>query len=113
MNIPQRIPQIGEIIVVPLTHPNGVYIRIAGESKIPILAKVRSKFGDMVNVINFFGYIYNVPISHTEPINHILPTNYYVDMINNAQTIMQSLGYTSQDNSEFYNTIPGITYTFF
>lgn len=113
MNMSQRIPQIGEIIVVPLAHPNGVYIRKSDNTKIPILAKVRSKFGDMVNVINYFGYIYNVPISHTEPINQSLPTNFYVDMINNAQTIIHSLGYTVQDNSDFYNTIPGITYTFF
>lgn len=109
----QRTPQIGEIVVVPLVHPNGVYIRIDGDTKIPILAKVRSKFGDMVNVINFFGYVYNVPISHTEPINSLLQTNYYVDMVNNAQMVMQGLGYASQNNSEFYDTSPGVSYTFF
>lgn len=108
-----RTPNVGEIVVVPLAHPNGAYIRLDGDIKVPVLAKVRSKFGEMVNIINFFGYIYNVPISHVELINPVLDTQYYVNIINNAQTIMQRFGYQTLNNSEFYSTSPGLSYTFF
>lgn len=108
-----RTPNIGEIVVVPLAHPNGAYIRLQGHEKIPVLAKVRSKFGELINVINFFGYIYNVPISHAELINPTLNTQYYVNIINNAHNVMQRFGYRILDNSEFYNIGAGPTYSFF
>lgn len=108
-----RTPHVGEIVVVPLAHPNGAYIRLDGDVKVPVLAKVRSKFGEMINVINFFGYIYNVPLSHTELINPTLNTQYYVNIINNAYNVMRRFGYPTLDNSDFYNIVPGSTYSFF
>ena len=56
-----RAPEVDEIIIVPLANPSGAYIRIDENEKIPVLAKVRSVFSNTVNVINAFGYIYNVP----------------------------------------------------
>ena len=103
MNYKPR-PTVGEILVVPLSHPSGAYIRIDGNVKVPIIAKVRSVFSDTVNVINYFGYIYNVPISHTEPVNLSVSTKFYTDMVDSASLIMRELGYKSLDNSEFYNT---------
>ncbi|VBB18644.1 hypothetical protein YASMINEVIRUS_1146 [Yasminevirus sp. GU-2018] len=114
MNFFQKAPEIGEVVVVPLVHPNGAYIRLDNGAKVPVLAKVRAKFGESVNVINFFGYVYNVPISHTEKINSALNTQFYVEMIQNCQNVMHSLGYSAKDNTEFYATIPGAnTYSFF
>ena len=56
-----RPPEVDEIIIIPLANPSGAYIRIDENEKIPVLAKVRSVFSNTVNVINAFGYIYNVP----------------------------------------------------
>ena len=103
-----NVPTVGEIVVVPLVHPNGAYIRLDNDVKVPVLAKVRSTFGSTANVINFFGYIYNVPFSHTERINYGLQTKFYTDVITNAQRVMESFGYRSLDNSEFYKTAPNI-----
>jgi hypothetical protein len=107
-NYGNRRPTIGEILIVPLTHPNGAYIRMENDTRIPILAKVRSIFSDTVNVINIFGYIYNVPISNTQPVNLTYDSQYYVDLVNYASQIMHSLGYKILDNSEFY-AIPSQT----
>jgi hypothetical protein len=101
-------PKVGEIVVVPLVHPNGAYIRTNDNLKIPVLAKVRSTYAEMANVINFFGYIYNVPFSHIEKVNYDVDTKFYVDMINNAQSVMQNFGYKILDNSSFYETGPNI-----
>lgn len=64
MNYNPNAPTIGEIVVVPLVHPNGAYVRSQDSKhdglKIPVLAKVRSTFSETANVINFFGYTYNV-----------------------------------------------------
>jgi hypothetical protein len=106
-------PVVGEIIVVPLAHPGGVYIRRTDNSKIPILAKVRSIFSDTVNVINFFGYVYNVPIIHTQKIDFSANTQFYIELIEDASRIMASLGYQAKDNSEFYNISQNpVSYTF-
>lgn len=104
MSYNPRPPLSGEIIVVPLAHPNGAYIRLDNNQKIPVLAKVRSGFSETMNVINFFGYIYNVPLAHIERINYNIDTKFYTDMIDNAQKVMNSFGYPSLDNSNFYDT---------
>ncbi len=112
MNYKTR-PTVGEILVVPLAHPSGAYIRVNGNIKVPIIAKVRSVFSDTVNVINYFGYIYNVPIPHTEPINFSVGTKFYTDMVDIASKIMSEMGYKSFDNSDFYNTAHApVTYSF-
>lgn len=103
------LPEVDEIIIVPLANPSGAYIRIDDNEKIPILAKVRSVFSNTINVINIFGYIYNVPISHTELFNFELSDKYYMDMINNARNILQKIGYPILDNQEFYKTQPKYT----
>jgi hypothetical protein len=100
-------PMQGEIVVVPLGHPNGAYIRLEDNQRIPVLARVRAGFSETVNVINFFGYVYNVPVSHIERINHNIDTNFYVHMIENAQRVLNSFGYQSLDNTGFYDTSYG------
>jgi len=108
-----KIPQIGEIVIVPLAQPNGIYIRLDNRIKVPILAKVRAKYAEMVNVINVFGYTYNVPISHTKPLTQSDNMDYYINMVNVANEIMKQHGYKIHDNTDFYNTIPGTSYPFF
>lgn len=110
MNI--REPRINEIIVVPLAHPNGAYIKLNNGSRVPVLAKVRTKFGETVNVINYFGYIYNVPFSNTEPVDNYRQTQFYVNMVEQAGQVLNHLGYEMLDNSEFHATIMPSTYTF-
>lgn len=100
-------PLPGEIVVVPLAHPNGAYIRREDNTKIPVLAKVRSGFSETVNVVNFFGYTYNVPLAHIERINYDLDTSFYTQMIDRAQKVMDSFGYPILDNSGFYDTSYG------
>jgi hypothetical protein len=99
-----RQPEIDEILIVPLANPSGAYIRIDDREKIPVLAKVRSVFSNTVNVINVFGYIYNVPITHTELFNFDLSEKYYSDMITYARNILNKTGYHPLDNQEFFKT---------
>jgi hypothetical protein len=96
-----RLPIIGDIIVVPLAQPTGLYILVGG-SKVPVLAKVRSIFADTVNVVNYFGHIYNVPLKHIQFVDKSLRTQYYVNMVNNAHNILNRLGIRAKDNKEFY-----------
>lgn len=99
-----RKPEIDEIIIVPLANPSGAYIRMDGNDKIPILGKVRSVFSSTVNIVNIFGYIYNVPISHTELFNFELSDKYYSDMVTNAWNILNQIGYPIQNNDEFFRS---------
>lgn len=92
----------GEYVVVPLVHPSGAYIRLDGNIKIPILARVLGNFGQSISVINFFGYKYNMPSKHAEKVDSSNPDSFYVNMINRAEGIMRKLNYTILDNSEFY-----------
>lgn len=96
-----RLPIIGDIIVVPLSRPTGLYILVGG-SKVPVLAKVRSMFADTINVVNYFGHIYNVPLKHIQFVDKSLRTQYYVNMVNNAHNILNRLGIRAKDNKEFY-----------
>lgn len=108
-----RRPGVDEIIVVPLASPNGVYVRLNDGSKVPVLAKIRYVFADTANVINFFGYIYNVPLGHTEPVNPNIQEQFYVDMVQRAGEILHYLGLEMLDNTEFYSTTQyTTTYTF-
>lgn len=99
-----RTPEVDEIIIIPLANPSGAYIRIDENEKIPILGKVRSVFSNTVNVINIFGYIYNVPISHTELFNFELSDIYYDDMITYARNILNKIGYPMLANDDFFRT---------
>lgn len=103
MNYNTRRPKINEIVIVPLSHPNGAYIRLDGGERVPVLAKVRTIFSEQANVINYFGYSYNVPISHIQFISNTASA-LYVDMIERAKQLMDQLGYKILDNSEFYDT---------
>jgi len=103
--IPTRRPIVGEIVIAPLVHPNGIYIRDSANARIPVLAKVRLVFADTANVINFFGYTYNVPNKHVQPCNPIMSNMFYVNIISNASAIMARLGYQAQNNAEFYTTL--------
>lgn len=94
----------GDYVVVPLVHPSGAYIRLDGNIKIPVLAKVLGVFGQSISVINFFGYKYNMPIQHVEKINTSNPDSFYVNMINRAEGIMRKLNYAILNNSEFYES---------
>jgi hypothetical protein len=96
--------RVNDIVVVPLAGPNGSYIRLNDGSRVPVLAKVRSLFSETANVINYFGYIYNVPISHVETIMTNVKTHFYVNMVEQAGQILNHLGYDMLDNSEFYAT---------
>jgi len=107
-----RPPYVGEIVIVPLVHPNGVYIRLADNSKINVLGRIRSVFGESANVINIFGYIYNVPFVHIELLNPALDNSYYQNMVNNASRYMATLGYRTLDNREFFNMRYTTTYSF-
>lgn len=113
MSFNSNAPKVDEIVIVPLVHPGGIYIRLADNRKVPVLAKVRFVYSDTVNVINYFGYTYNVPIDHVEHVKYNIPTKFYTDTIDNASQIMSSLGYEKLDNSEFFKkTIYSSTYSF-
>lgn len=99
-----RIPRVDDIVLVPLTHPNGVYLRNKDGTKIPVIAKIRSIFVDTANVINYFGYIYNVPLKHIEFVDYGLDTKIYSDIVQDASVVMASRGYNIRDNSEFFKT---------
>ena len=103
--IPTRRPIVGEIVIAPLVHPNGIYIRDSANARIPVLAKVRLVFADTANVINFFGYTYNVPNKHIQPYNPIMSNMFYMNIISNASATMARLGYRAQNNAEFYTTL--------
>jgi hypothetical protein len=108
-------PVSGDIVIVPLAHPNGAYIKLENNQKIYVLAKVRSGFSETINIINIFGYIYNVPLVHVERINYNIDTKFYTDMIENAHRVMSSFGYPALDNANFYDTSNGsasISYAF-
>lgn len=106
-------PKIGEIVIVPLAHPSGAYIRLEDNAKVPILARVRSIFSDTANVVNYFGLIYNVPMNHIEPVSLSVDNRFYLDMIHNAERIFRSLGYVPADNSSFYEDAKSpISYSF-
>jgi hypothetical protein len=107
-----RPPYVGEIVIVPLVHPNGVYIRLADNSKINVLGRIRSVFGETANIINIFGYIYNVPFVHIELLIPALDNSYYQNMVNNASRYMTTLGYRTLDNREFFNMRYTTTYSF-
>ena len=99
-----RIPAIDEIIIAPLAYPNGTYMTVNSLRK-PVLARVKSVFSETVNVVNYFGYTYNVPLKHIEFVNSPLDSDFYVDMISNAKSIMHNNGYYESQPNEFFTHI--------
>ena len=104
---------IGELIIVPLAHPDGAPIRQESNNTISIIAKVRSVFSGLVNVINYFGYQYNVHIEHVERMNLNIDINFYVQMIEYATHIMTKYGYQTVNTNLFFESITNSsTYSF-
>ncbi len=99
-----RVPAIDDIIIAPLAYPNGAYMTIDGIKK-PVLARVKSVFSETVNVINYFGYTYNVPLKHIEFVTSPLDSDFFVDMINTATTIMHDYGYSALSPNDFFTQI--------
>jgi hypothetical protein len=96
-----------DIILIPLAAPNGIYIRLLNKEtnnyeKIPVLGRILDFINNKVKIINYFGYIYDVPYNHIITINNNIKDKYYTDMINYAYKVLKSKGYDVYNNNKFY-----------